>query len=76
MTYAVLADEGRRILRDSTTAFLGAIRRNFSQHLTDEEARVIVGAMNRIIKAHGQDPDTPDETDALGNLFRVVGAEG
>ena len=74
ITYAVLTDEGRRILRDSTSTFLGAIRRHFSQHLTPDEARVITQAMNRIIRAHGKEPDTPDQTEAIENLYRVIGA--
>ncbi len=27
-----------------------------------------------MIKAHGEEPDTPDRTEAIENLYRVVGA--
>ncbi|PZS40692.1 MAG: MarR family transcriptional regulator, partial [Pseudonocardiales bacterium] len=52
VTYAVLTDEGRRVLQRCTTTFLGAIREHFSDHVTAEEARVVARAMNRVIKAH------------------------
>jgi hypothetical protein len=78
ITYAVLTDESRRILVNSTQAFLGAIHEHFSQHLSADEARTMArtmaDAMNRVIKAHGEQPDTPDQTEAIENLYRVVGA--
>lgn len=74
ITYAVLTDEGRRILANTTPAFLGAIRQHFSQQLSAEEARTIAEAMNRVIKSHGEQPDTPDRREAIENLYRVVGA--
>lgn len=75
ITYAALTDEGRSILRKSTTTFLGAIREHFSQHVTPEEARVITQAMTHVIKAHGEEPDTANATDAIDNLYRIVGAQ-
>ncbi len=74
ITYAVLTDEGRRILVNSTQAFLGAIHQHFSQHLSADEARTMADVTNRVIKAHGEQPDTPDQTEAIENLYRVVGA--
>jgi hypothetical protein len=37
-------------------------------------ARLVARAMNRVIKAHGEEPDTPDQTEAIENLYRVIGA--
>jgi hypothetical protein len=34
----------------------------------------MAGATNRVIKAHGEQPDTPDQIEAIENLYRVVGA--
>lgn len=39
ITYAALTDQGRVLLKSSTRAFLGAIRENFAQHLSADEAR-------------------------------------
>lgn len=75
VTYAVLTDEGRRLLQRSTTAFLGAISEHFSHHVTADEARVIAQAMNHVIRAHGEEPDTTDHAEAIDNLYRVVGAK-
>jgi DNA-binding MarR family transcriptional regulator len=74
VTYAVLTDEGRRALRGCTSTFLGAIREHFAQHLSADEARVITQAMTRVIKAHGDEPDTAEASEAIDNLYRIVGA--
>lgn len=73
VTYAVLTDEGRRLLKRSTTTFLAAIREHFAQHLSAAEASTIAAAMNRVITAHGEQPDTPEATEAIENLYRVGG---
>jgi DNA-binding MarR family transcriptional regulator len=73
ITYAVLTDEGRRVLQRSTTAFLTAIHDHFSRHVTPQEARVITAAMTRVIRAHGEEPDTSEATEAVDNLYRIVG---
>jgi DNA-binding MarR family transcriptional regulator len=75
ITYAVLTDRGRELLKASTSTFLGAIREHFAQHLSAAEARTITEAMNRVIRTLGGTPDTPDATSAIDNLHRVVGAQ-
>ncbi len=73
ITYAALTDQGRDLLKGSTRAFLGAIRENFAQHLSPDEARTITEAMNRVTTVLGGRPDTPDATSAIDNLLKVVG---
>lgn len=74
ITYAVLTDDGRQLLQRSTAAFLSAIAENFSRHVTASEARIIAEAMNRVIRAHGEEPDTPGTDEAVSALHRVTGA--
>lgn len=73
ITYAALTDQGRVLLKSSTRAFLGAIRENFAQHLSADEARAVTEAMNRVTTVLGGRPDTPDATSAIDNLLKVVG---
>ncbi|MBB5953753.1 DNA-binding MarR family transcriptional regulator [Saccharothrix tamanrassetensis] len=75
ITYAVLTDHGRAVLRNSTTTFLEAIREHFARHLSPDEARAITDAMNRVTRILGGTPETPDTTSAIENLHRVVGAD-
>ena len=75
ITYAVLTDHDRETLKTSTTTFLGAIRQHFGQHFDPDQARTVAEAMDRVIKALGGVPDTPDATAAIDNLYRVVGAD-
>ncbi|MBW4718555.1 MarR family winged helix-turn-helix transcriptional regulator [Saccharothrix obliqua] len=73
VTYAVLTDEGRAVLRKSTTTFLNAIREAFGRHVTPDEARAITSAMNRVTHTLGGSPETPDATAMVDSLLRIVG---
>jgi DNA-binding MarR family transcriptional regulator len=50
-TFVVLTDEGRAAFRAAAPVHLDGIRRHFTDHLDDEEARVLAGVLHRIADA-------------------------
>lgn len=53
--FAVLAPQGRQRLRAAAPTYLAGIERHFTSHLTDEEARVIAAAFERVLAAADDD---------------------
>jgi DNA-binding MarR family transcriptional regulator len=56
-SFTVITPEGRRRLRASAPTYLKAIREHFLARLSDEETRVIAGALSRIVAA--EEASTP-----------------
>jgi DNA-binding MarR family transcriptional regulator len=50
-TFVVMTDEGRATFRAAAPVHLDGVRRHFTDHLDDEEARVLAGALRRIADA-------------------------
>jgi DNA-binding MarR family transcriptional regulator len=48
---AVLTDEGRQRLRAAAPGYLDGIERHFTRHLSADEQRVIVGALQKVLDA-------------------------
>jgi len=49
--YAAITDEGRAMLRRMWPVYAAGISEHFARHLTDEEARVIASALDRVAGA-------------------------
>lgn len=75
VTYAVLTERGREVLRGGAPAFLGSIREHFSRHLTGAELSSLTAITGKLIAAHGETPEGPDASETGGgDLFRIVSA--
>ncbi len=75
VTYAVLTDKARQSFPEHAPVFLGGVRRYFSQHLTDDEARTVTQAMNKVIRALGHEPESHDQPEAVENLHRLASGD-
>ena len=51
IVYARLTDKGRKILDQVMPGHISDVERYFSSHLTDEEARVVTGALEKVVSA-------------------------
>jgi DNA-binding MarR family transcriptional regulator len=49
--YAVLTPAGRERLVEAAPIYLAGIERHFTRHITDEEARTIAAALERVLAA-------------------------
>jgi DNA-binding MarR family transcriptional regulator len=56
VTYAILTEEGREVLERALPAFREEIEDRFASHLTEEEMRMLGGAMQKVIRASGEEP--------------------
>ncbi|HEY4021286.1 MAG TPA: MarR family winged helix-turn-helix transcriptional regulator [Pseudonocardiaceae bacterium] len=68
ITYAAITDQGRAMLRRVTPVFFGHIKQHFGQHLSAEEARTVLRAMNRVLEAGGMRREIPDLAEAVDKL--------
>lgn len=68
ITYAAITDQGRATLRRVTPVFFGAIKQQFGQHLSADEAGTVLRVMNRVLDAGGQRQELPDLTEAVDKL--------
>jgi DNA-binding MarR family transcriptional regulator len=50
-TFVVMTDEGRAAFRAAAPVHLEGIRRHFSAHLDEEEARILAGVLQRVADA-------------------------
>lgn len=50
-TFVVLTDEGRAAFRSAAPVHLDGVRRHFTDHLDDEEARLLAGVLQRVADA-------------------------
>jgi len=55
--FAVLTPAGRERLREAAPIYLGGIERHVTSHLTDEEARTISAAFERVLAAARSESD-------------------
>lgn len=53
--YAVLTDEGRRVLRRAAPVHLRGIQEHFASQIADDEARVLADALGRVAAAARED---------------------
>jgi DNA-binding MarR family transcriptional regulator len=63
--FAVLTDEGRRVLRRAVPVHLRGIEEHFARHLDGEEARVLARLLDRVnaaARAGGSQRECPSET--------------
>jgi DNA-binding MarR family transcriptional regulator len=51
---ACLTPDGRRAFRRAAPTYLRGIERHFSSHLTDNELRVVGGALKKVVDHHSQ----------------------
>jgi DNA-binding MarR family transcriptional regulator len=49
--HAVLTDRGRQRLRDAAPGYLAGIERHFTRYLSEEERRVLVTALQKVLDA-------------------------
>ncbi len=52
-TFVVMTGPGRDVFARAAPVHLGGIRRLFTDHLTDEEARVMRDALRRVLRELG-----------------------
>jgi DNA-binding MarR family transcriptional regulator len=72
--FAVVTDEGRRVLHRAAPVHLRGIQEHFARHLDGEEARVLARLLERVnaaARAGGSERECPSET-----LQSVAGAGG
>ncbi|MCX9192280.1 MarR family transcriptional regulator [Carbonactinospora thermoautotrophica] len=72
VTYAVLTEKGRAAFPAHAPVFLRGVRRYFSQHLSDDEVETITRAMNKVIKALGDEQEAPHDSEAARNLVSMA----
>jgi DNA-binding MarR family transcriptional regulator len=53
--YAVLTDEGRRVLRRAAPVHLRGIQEHFASHIADDEVRVLADVLDRVTAAARDD---------------------
>jgi DNA-binding MarR family transcriptional regulator len=71
--FAVLTDEGERVLRRAAPVHLRGIQEHFARHLDDDEVRVLAGVLGKVsaaARASGSERQCPGET------LKTVGADG
>ncbi|OLM21388.1 MULTISPECIES: MarR family transcriptional regulator [unclassified Pseudonocardia] len=61
VTYAVLTSDGADALERSAPRFFGAIREQFSTHLTPEEIAQVRSITDKLITAHGERAEAATE---------------
>ncbi|HJP76539.1 MAG TPA: MarR family winged helix-turn-helix transcriptional regulator [Pseudonocardiaceae bacterium] len=68
ITYAAITDHGRRTLRQVTPVFFGHIKEHFGRHMSDEQARAVLGVMNRVLAAGGGRTEAPSLAESVERL--------
>lgn len=53
VSWAAITEQGVRALHDTAPVYLGSIRRHFSAHLSDEDAKVIAAALLKVAEPDG-----------------------
>jgi DNA-binding MarR family transcriptional regulator len=54
VVYAAISPTGRRILDDTTPAFLAGIEEHFSRHLSDADVRALRRILRKLLAGNGQ----------------------
>ncbi|MFN2540374.1 MAG: MarR family winged helix-turn-helix transcriptional regulator [Mycobacteriales bacterium] len=54
--FAVVTRSGRAALRAAAPVYLAAVERHVTSHLTDQEARQLAAALERVLEAAGGEP--------------------
>ena len=49
--YAVITDEGRKVLRAAAPVYLAAIERHYTSHMSAAEARTVAAALEKVLAA-------------------------
>jgi DNA-binding MarR family transcriptional regulator len=68
ITYAAITEQGRATLRRVTPVFFRAIKQQFGQHLSADEASTVLRVMNRVLEAGGMRREVADLADAVDKL--------
>lgn len=68
ITYAAVTEQGRSTLRQVTPVFFGHIKEHFARHLSEEQARAVFDAMNRVLAAGGGRTEAPNLAESVERL--------
>lgn len=68
ITYAAITEQGRSALRRVTPVFFGHIKEHFARHMSAEQARTVLDAMNNVLSAGGGRTEAPSLAESVERL--------
>jgi DNA-binding MarR family transcriptional regulator len=64
VTYAIITQEGRRVLEGALPVFHSEVAQRFARHLDEKEIRTLRRAMRKVIRGSGENPLSSKPDDA------------